>query len=137
MTMTKFLGRYSEIFYALLRIVAGWCFLLHGTDKLFGWPGGGEPVPITSLYGLAGIIELVGGLLILLGLFASWAAFIASGEMAVAYWMAHVGGVEDFLFPLVNRGESAVLFCFLFLYVAAKGAGKLSVASALNKPGLS
>lgn len=135
--MTKFLGRYSEIFYALLRIVAGWCFLLHGSAKLFGWPGGGEPVEIASKMGLAGIIELVGGALILLGLFASVAAFIASGEMAVAYWTVHVGGVQDFLFPLVNQGESAVLFCFLFLYVAAKGAGKLSVASALNKPGLS
>jgi len=135
--MTQFLGKYSEIFYALLRIVAGWCFLLHGTAKLFGWPGGGEPVAIASKMGLAGIIELVGGILILLGLFASVAAFIASGEMAVAYWTAHVGGVEDFLFPMVNRGESAVLFCFLFLYVAAKGAGKWSVASALKKPWLS
>lgn len=134
--MTKFLGKFSEQIYALLRIVAGWCFLLHGSAKLFGWPGGGEPVEIASKMGLAGIIELVAGLLILVGLFASVAAFIASGEMAVAYWTAHVGGVADFLFPMVNRGESAVLFCFLFLYVAAKGAGTWSVASVLNKPAL-
>jgi putative oxidoreductase len=137
MTMTKLIGRYSEIFYALLRIVAGWCFLLHGSGKLFGWPGEDPPVEIASLMGLAGIIEFVGGLLILLGLFASWAAFISAGEMAVAYFTAHVGGVGDVLFPLLNRGESAVLFCFIFLYVAAKGAGKWSVAAALNKPALS
>jgi len=81
--MTKFLGRYSEHLYALLRIVAGWCFFLHGTAKLFGWPGDRPPVEdLLSRAGIAGIIELVGGLLILLGLFASIAAFIASGEMA-------------------------------------------------------
>jgi len=135
--MTKFLGRYSEHLYALLRIVAGWCFFLHGTAKLFGWPGDRPPVEdLLSRAGIAGIIELVGGLLILLGLFASIAAFIASGEMAVAYWTAHVGGAQDFLFPLVNGGEPAVLFCFLFLYIAAKGAGTWSVAAALNKPAL-
>lgn len=132
--MTKFLGRYSEYIYALLRIVAGWCFLLHGTAKLLGWPGGREPVEIISMYGLAGVIELVGGLLILLGLFASIAAFIASGQMAVAYFLGHVQPNDAFLFPLMNGGEPAVLFCFIFLYVAAKGAGKWSVASVLDKP---
>lgn len=131
--MSKFLGKYSEYIYALLRIVAGWCFLLHGTQKLFGWPGGRDPVQIASLYGVAGIIELVCGLLILLGLFASWAAFLASGEMAVAYFWAHATQGSP-LFPLMNGGEPAVLFCFIFLLVAAKGAGKWSVAGALNKP---
>ncbi len=83
--MSKFLGRYSEYFYALLRIVAGWCFLLHGSQKLFGWPGDRPPIEdLVSRMGLAGVIELVGGTLILLGLFASVAAFIASGQMAVA-----------------------------------------------------
>lgn len=134
--MTKFLGRYSEQIYALLRIVAGWCFLLHGTAKIFGWPGDRDPVNIASMYGLAGLIELVGGLLILLGLFASVAAFISSGEMAVAYFLGHVSPNDAFLFPLMNGGESAVLFCFLFLYIAAKGAGQWSVAAALNKPAL-
>lgn len=134
--MTKFLGRYSEHIYALLRIVAGWCFFLHGTAKIFGWPGDRPPVEdLMSRSGIAGIIELVGGLLILLGLFASIAAFISSGEMAVAYWMAHASEGSPF-FPLMNGGEPAVLFCFIFLYVAAKGAGKWSVAAALNKPAL-
>lgn len=134
--MTRFLGRYSEHIYALLRIVSGWCFLLHGSQKLFGWPGEGDPVAIASLMGVAGIIELVGGLLILLGLFASWAAFISSGEMAVAYFMGHVSQGGYLLFPMLNRGEAAVLFCFIFLLVAAKGAGKWSLASALGKPAL-
>ena len=134
--MTRFLGRYSEHIYALLRIVAGWCFLLHGSQKLFGWPGDRPPIEnLVSRMGLAGIIELVGGILILLGLFASVAAFISSGEMAVAYWMAHAAEGSPF-FPLMNGGEPAVLFCFIFLYIAAKGAGKWSVAAALNKPAL-
>lgn len=134
--MTKFLGRFSEHIYALLRIVAGWCFLLHGSQKLFGWPGDRPPIEdLVSRMGLAGVIELVGGILILLGLFASVAAFIASGQMAVAYWMAHAPEGSPF-FPLMNGGEPAVLFCFIFLYVAAKGAGKWSVASALNQPAL-
>lgn len=132
--MTKFLGKYSEYLYALLRIVVGWCFLLHGSQKLFGWLGG-EVVPIASKAGLAGIIEFGCGLLILLGLFASWAAFIASGEMAVAYFTVHAAQ-GSFLFPLQNRGELAVVYCFLFLYVAAKGAGKWSLAAALKKPAL-
>ncbi len=133
--MTKFLGKFSEQIYALLRIVAGWCFLLHGTQKLLGWPGGGDTVAIASRAGVAGIIELVAGLLILLGLFASVAGFIASGEMAVAYWWVHAPQ-GDFLFPLQNGGESAVLFCFIFLLVAAKGAGPWSLASVFNKPGV-
>lgn len=133
--MTQIFGKFSEQIYALLRIVAGWCFLLHGTQKLLGWPGGGETVAIASRAGIAGLIELVAGVLILIGLFASWAAFIASGEMAVAYWWVHASQGTP-LFPLQNGGESAVLFCFIFLLVAAKGAGGWSVASALNKPGL-
>jgi len=132
--MARFLGKYSEQFYALLRIVAGWCFLLHGASKLFGWPGG-DVVPLASRAGVAGTIELVGGLLILLGLFASWAAFIAAGEMAVAYFLVHAPQ-GSFLFPLQNGGESAVVFCFLFLYVASKGAGKWSVAAMLKNPSL-
>jgi putative oxidoreductase len=136
--MTKFFGRYSEHVYALLRIVAGYCFALHGAQKLFGVLGGTKQ-ELVSLMGLAGIIEFFGGLLILLGLFASWAAFIASGQMAVAYFMSHVGQTDIWLIPLRqegigNGGESAVLFCFIFLLVAAKGAGTWSVASILNKP---
>lgn len=132
--MTRFLGKYSEHIYALLRIVAGWCFLLHGAQKLFGVLGGQQAEETLML--VAGVIEFFGGLLILVGLLASWAAFIASGQMAVAYFMAHVSQGGNLLFPLLNGGESAVLFCFIFLLVAVKGAGKWSLASALGKPGL-
>jgi putative oxidoreductase len=114
----RFLGRHAETLYAVLRIVAGLLFLCHGGQKLLGWFGGEratEPLMIA-----AGVIELVGGLLIAIGLMTSLAAFIASGEMAVAYFMAHAGQSP---IPLVNRGELAVLYCFLFLYIAAKGAG--------------
>lgn len=134
--MARFLGRYSEQIYAILRIVAGWTFTLHGCQKVFGWLSEQPPVPLGSLLGLAGLIELVCGVLILIGLFASWAAFLASGEMAVAYFMGHVSQSGTPLFPGVNGGELAVLYCFLFLYVAAKGAGIWSVASVLRKPQL-
>ena len=133
--MVKFLGKYSEYIYALLRIVAGWCFMLHGAQKLFGWFGGQQATE--TLMQVAGVVEFFGGLLIMVGLFASWAAFISSGQMAVAYFMAHVSQGGNALFPLLNRGEGAVLFCFIFLYVATKGAGKWSIASALGRPSLS
>jgi len=133
--MSKFLGKYSEQIYALLRLVAGWCFMLHGAQKIFGWFGG-EAVPMGSRLGVAAIIEIGGGALILIGLFASWAAFVASGEMAVAYFTAHVAQGGSPHLPLVNRGELAVIYCFLFLYIASKGAGIWSVASVLKKPSL-
>lgn len=132
--MTRFLGRYAEYVYALLRIVAGWCFMLHGAQKLFGWFGAQQATE--TMMQVGGVIEFFGGLLILFGLFASWAAFIAAGQMAVAYFMFHVANQGNLLFPLQNHGESAVLFCFIFLYVAARGAGKWSLASAFGKPGL-
>jgi putative oxidoreductase len=117
-----FLARYVEVTYTLLRVVAGLMFALHGAAKLLGI--GGQKVPLASLAGVAGIIELVGGLLIAIGLFASVAAFIASGEMAVAYFMVHA---PQGLHPVQNQGELAALYCFLFLYVAARGAGRYSV----------
>ncbi len=132
--MHKFLGMFSDQIYALLRIVAGYTFACHGAQKLFGVLGG-EQQAIASLMGLAGIIEFFGGLLILLGLFASWAAFIASGQMAVAYFMAHASQ-GPFLFPIQNGGELAVVYCFLFLFIASRGAGKWSIASATGKQGL-
>ncbi|GGK56134.1 DoxX family protein [Rufibacter glacialis] len=122
--MERIIGKYSPVFYALLRIVAGLMFAMHGTQKLFGWPGGSDPMPLASLMGVAGIIELVAGLLIALGLFTSWAAFIASGMMAVAYFMAHA---SQGWAPLLNQGELALLYCFLFLYMAAQGSGIWSV----------
>jgi putative oxidoreductase len=105
--------------YALLRIVAGFLFAFHGAQKLFG-AFGGTVAPFGSLRWTAGAIELVGGLLIMLGLFAAIAAFIASGEMAVAYFMSHQ---PQGVWPIQNRGELAALYCFVFLFIAMKGAG--------------
>jgi len=132
--MTKFLGKLGDEIYALLRIVAGYLFACHGAQKIFGVLGG-EQEALASMAGLAGVIELVGGLLILLGLFTSWAAFLASGEMAVGYFMAHASQ-GHFLTPINNKGELAVVYCFLFLYVAARGAGKWSIAAATGKSSL-
>jgi putative oxidoreductase len=124
--MERYLGKYAPHCFALLRVMAGLMFAMHGTQKLFGWPGdrpaATAPLPIT-----AGVIEVVGGLLIVIGLWAGWAAFIASGTMAVAYFMRHAG---DGFFPIVNRGELAVLYCFLWLFLAAHGAGAWSVDQA-------
>ena len=124
--MQRFLGKYSDYFYAILRIVAGLMFAMHGSQKLFGWPGNSPTVPIASLMGAAGVIELVCGLMIALGLFASYAAFLASGEMAAAYFMQHAPKAS---LPILNQGELAVLYCFVFLYIASRGSGRLSVDS--------
>jgi len=117
--MQSILGRFSPQFYALLRIVAGLLFACHGAQKLFGLIGG-QQVPLMSQFGLAGVIEFVGGLMIAVGFFTSLAAFIASGEMAVAYYQAHLPKGP---WPILNGGELAVLYCFLFLYMAARGNG--------------
>ena len=121
--MEGILGRFAPYIYALLRIVSGLLFACHGAQKVFG-VFGGHQVPIMSQFGLAGAIELVGGVMIAAGIFASLAAFICSGEMAVAYFQQHAPGG---LLPLQNGGELAVLYCFVFLYVAARGNGTLSV----------
>ncbi|CAA9282806.1 MAG: COG2259: Predicted membrane protein [uncultured Cytophagales bacterium] len=128
--MERFLGKYAPYLYALLRIVAGLMFAMHGSQKLFGFPGGKDPVPLVSLFGLGGVIELVGGLMIAFGLLASPAAFIASGMMAVAYFMAHA---PQGALPILNGGETAVLYCFLFLYIAARGSGVWSVDAARRR----
>lgn len=101
-------------------------FVQHGLQKLFGWLGAKGAVELMSLMGAAGIIEVVGGTLIAIGLFTSPVAFIASGEMAFAYFMAHA---PQGLWPIMNGGELAVLYCFLFLYFAAVGSGRWSVDS--------
>ncbi|MFT4172289.1 MAG: DoxX family protein [Rhodocyclaceae bacterium] len=113
---------------AVLRIVAGYTFLLHGSAKIFHVPhvASFDNLQLFSLIGLAGVLELVGGALLIIGLFTRPTAFILSGQMAVAYFMGHAprGNV---LMPLMNNGESAVLFCFIFLFLAAAGAGAWSV----------
>ena len=120
------LARFS---YAALRILTGLLFMQHGAQKLFGMLGGvdghGATAQMASLAGLAGVLEFVGGLLIVIGLFTRIVAFILSGEMAYAYWMVHVahGG----LIPIRNRGEFAALLCFVFLFLAFNGAGAWSV----------
>jgi putative oxidoreductase len=121
--MEGILGRFAPQIYALLRVVSGLLFAVHGAQKLLGVLGG-QQVPIVSQFGLAGVIELVGGLMIAAGVFASLVAFVASGEMAVAYFQAHA---PKALWPVQNGGELAVLFCFVFLYVAARGNGTWSV----------
>jgi putative oxidoreductase len=130
--MERFLGRYSTYIYALLRIVSGFLLLWHGTQKFFNYPPaqmppGSPPQPLSPLMAVAGTIEIVGGLMIMLGLFAGIAAFIASGMLAVAYFMVH-HSFGAFL-PLQNRGELAVLYCFVFLYIASRGSGAWSIDS--------
>jgi putative oxidoreductase len=111
---------------SLLRIVAAFTFMAHGTQKLFGWPAN-EPqqtVVLMSLMGLAGVLETFGGLLLLLGWFTRPVAFVLAGEMAAAYFMAHA---PRGFWPLLNRGEVPVLYCFLFLYLSAVGGGPWSL----------
>jgi putative oxidoreductase len=117
--MERFLGRFAPQIYAIMRIVVGFLFACHGAAKLFGIMGGPH-VALQSLPGVAGIIELVCGVLVAIGLLTGYAAFFASGEMAAAYFMAHAprGG-----WPIQNGGEPAVLFCFVFLFIASRGAG--------------
>ena len=130
--MDRWLGRFAPQLYAILRIVVGFLFACHGMQKLFG-AFGGEPVQLTSQTGVGGVIELVAGVLICIGLFTSCAAFVASGMMAVAYFQFHQPGGA---LPIVNHGELAVVYCLLFLYMAARGAGVWSVAAATKNPAL-
>jgi putative oxidoreductase len=125
--MEKWLGRFSNLFYAVLRIVAGFLFACHGAQKLFGVLGGQKQ---EGLLQVAGVVEFVGGVLIAVGLFTTLAAVIACGEMAVAYFKQHAPGG---LWPIVNKGELAVLFCFVFLYIASRGSGILSIDALIGK----
>ncbi|MDC0713163.1 DoxX family protein [Stigmatella sp. ncwal1] len=126
----KFLKPHAERLYALFRIAAGLMFMLHGMQKVLGMFGGIPPeAPAFIVYG-AGSIELVGGLLIAIGLFAAPAAFLSSGTMAVAFFLGHVIPAQGNLNPLVNKGELAVLYCFAFFYIAAHGSGIWSADAA-------
>jgi putative oxidoreductase len=118
------LGRAAGSFaYVLMRVVVGLLFACHGAQKMLGLFGG-HRVPLVSQIGAAGAIELVCGVLIAIGLFTTLAAFIASGEMAVAYFQAHA---PRGFWPIQNQGELAVLYCFVFLYIAARGTGRFGV----------
>ncbi len=124
--MTAQLDRLSPHALGVLRIVTALLFIEHGTMKLFGFPAAmeGGNVALFSLIGLAAILELVGGALLLVGLFTRPVAFLLAGEMAVAYWMAHA---PQNVFPILNGGESAILFCFVFLYLIFAGPGAFSL----------
>jgi putative oxidoreductase len=129
-----YMNRAGQITYFLLRVVAGLLFFQVGTLKLFGWYGGmpghpGAAAPLMSQIGLAGVLEVFGGPAIMLGLFTRPVAFILSGEMAVAYWQVHA---PMGAWPILNHGEPAVLFCFIFLFMAAQGGGSISIDSLLR-----
>lgn len=124
-----FMKSFTSQTYALMRIIFGFLFVWHGTQKLFGVPlPAHEGTPAFVTY-IAGPIELVAGLFVMIGLFTAWFAFLSSGLMAFAYWMVH--GTKGLL-PLVNQGELAVLYCFIFLFISAYGSGIWSVDSVRN-----
>lgn len=121
-------SRYQPYVLGLFRIVLGYTFMLHGMAKLFGVPHVAmfDGLQFFSLMGVAGVLELVGGALLILGCFTRPVAFILSGQMAVAYFMMHAG-IDNFWLPLLNQGEAAVLYSFAFLYLSVAGAGAFSI----------
>lgn len=118
------LSAYAPIALAVLRIITALLFIEHGTQKLLGFPAAEFSPPMFSIFWFAGLIEIVGGILILIGFLTRPAAFIASGTMAVAYWMVHAPGS---FFPVNNGGDGAILFCFIFLHLVFAGPGAWSV----------
>ena len=124
-------GRYAPQALSLLRIVAALIFLFHGSAKLLGFPSSEMPMPpVGSFMWIGGLLELVGGLMLLIGLLSRPVAFILSGEMAVAYWMFHA---PESTFPLQNGGDAAILYCFVFLLIAAAGPGPWSVDAMMRR----
>lgn len=123
------LSRWQSQLLAVLRIVTALLFLQHPIVKLFGFPPGVPPgqVPLGTMFGIAGIIEIIAAPLILIGLFTRAAAFVVAGEMAAAYWIVHA---PTGFYPIANKGEPAILFCLVFLYIAAAGPGAWSVDAA-------
>jgi putative oxidoreductase len=129
--MERFLGRFAPYIYALLRIVCGLMFACHGLAHLFGVFDPTVKAPsLASMLGVGGVIELVCGLLLALGLFGGWAAFLCSGQMAVAYFTFHA---PRGFFPITNGGEPSVLYCFIFLLIACRGSGVLSIDKLITR----
>jgi len=128
----RFLAPYQGIILSFVRIASAYMFILHGTTKAFGFPSAPQyPLEWMSIFGAAAALELVGGTLLLLGLFTRPVAFILSGQMAVAYFMVHAKSA--LFFPLVNHGESAAMFSLIFLYFTAAGGGSLSLDRAISR----
>ena len=115
---------FSPYMLSVLRIMSGLIFMAHGTQKLLGFPPLTRAVDLTSMSGIAGFFELIGGALIVLGLFTRPAAFLCSGVMAVAYFYAHA---PRSFYPVLNGGDAAILYCFVFLYIFFAGAGPWSI----------
>jgi putative oxidoreductase len=128
--MPSFMSPYAPQAYAAMRIATGFLFLWHGAQKLLSIPTPPPPQLPSFVIAIAGPIELIGGTLVMIGLFAGWAAFLCSGLMAFAYWMVH--GTQALL-PIQNMGELAALYCFVFLYIATHGSGIWSVDAARGK----
>ena len=128
--MNSWCAKWAPQLLSVLRIVTAFLFMEHGGMKLFGFPAPMGNIPLVSLMGLAGMLEVFGGLLILIGLFTRPVAFILSGEMAFAYFMAHA---PNGFWPVLNHGEAAVMYCFTYLYLAAAGGGPWSVDSLIAK----
>lgn len=126
----KFMQRWKPELLGALRILSAGSFFTHGTMKLFGWPAPYE-YQINPMVYLAGILEVVGGIFLIFGLFSRPVAFLLSGLMAFAYFMAHASGS---FFPVLNHGEPAMLYCFIFLYISAAGSGSFSIDSLSGNP---
>lgn len=125
----KFMHRWAPELLSLLRAMAAGSFLTHGTMKLFSWPAPFEH-PMNGMLYVAGVLEVFGGILLIIGLFSRPISFILSGLMASAYFIAHASGG---FFPVLNHGEAAMLYCFIFLYIAAAGPGSISVDALVGR----
>lgn len=130
--MAFFMSRYQSLAHNALRVVAGLLFMTHGVQKLFGWFTDRDPIQLLTEFGVAGVLETFGGLAMVLGLFTRPAAFVLSGEMAVAYFWKHAGGIEN-PWWWSNRGELVALYCFVWLYFSTVGAGKFSIDDWLRR----
>jgi putative oxidoreductase len=124
------LSAYAPQMLSVLRIMSGLIFMAHGTQKILNFPPAAQPVDLTSLSGISGLFELFGGALLVLGLFTRPVAFVLSGVMAVAYFYAHA---PRSFFPVLNQGDAAILYCFVFLYIFFAGAGPWSVDAMRRK----